>query len=73
MQELDAAQSIFADICDEIEKAEKFFPVPESAQAWLDASAAAAATKGMSTVSAVDCVITLFVLLSPTAGCAAPG
>jgi hypothetical protein len=47
LQELDAAESIFADICDEIEKAEKFFPVPESAQAWLDASAAAAAVKGM--------------------------
>lgn len=45
-QELTAAEGIFADICNEIEKAEKFFPVPETAQAYLDATAAAAAGRG---------------------------
>lgn len=65
MQELDAAESIFADICDEIEKAEKFFPVPESAQAWLDASAAAAATKGIATMSGELVVISPVTVHSP--------
>jgi hypothetical protein len=55
-QELTGAEGIFSDICNEIEKAEKFFPVPETAQAYLDATAAAAAGRGKTSHFLASCL-----------------
>ncbi|KAK9820225.1 hypothetical protein WJX72_007667 [[Myrmecia] bisecta] len=54
MKDLAAASAAFVDLCDEIDKAERFFKVPAAAVAKLAADRQAAANKGVSDTRQLD-------------------